>query len=464
MERKHTFTFKAKQRLSQRINSLLGVWVGISFSGLLIWNGIIGMPSQIANCNIPYPGNEAVIHLEVGDTLCIPQGEVFTGRIEKLPKGSLIRVNKKAIFQPIGLWEAKGSIDNHGLIVMEDILNAKGLLIDNKGKIDFRHELGADAKIEILNRLDGEINFLASINQLDANLQLDNYGDIQVEGELHLGNKTRIINNGRIVLERSAVINGQISNFGIVQSYEKVLIGRKANIINHCSFIATNAVEIESKGFSNNGILMKNSGEELEKALEQNSCASRFKASKPVVLQFFSPRKVESYARLRWQVEKGSKAAYFEIERSLDNNSFEILDRIDVSEKADQTYKFLDTNLKDINQGTVYYRLKITNSQGKHNFGPVAELVINEEKAVSLRIDEQGGDLINLNFSNPSGKPLEISLKDSRGHELKNMELGTGKVSDDFSLDIKDVPDGTYRISLISEDDIQTEELIIDRD
>ncbi|MEL6256336.1 MAG: hypothetical protein AAFR87_30315, partial [Bacteroidota bacterium] len=108
MDRKNTFTFNAKQRITHKLNGLLGIWVGISFSGLLIWNGIVGMPSQNTSCNFPYPGNEAAISLQAGDTLCIPMGEVFTGRIEKLPKGALIRVNKNAIFQPIGLWEAEG--------------------------------------------------------------------------------------------------------------------------------------------------------------------------------------------------------------------------------------------------------------------------------------------------------------------------------------------------------------------
>ena len=84
MDRKNTFTLNAKQRITQKLNGLLGVWVGISFSGLLIWNGIVGMPSQNTSCNVPYPGNEAAISLQAGDTLCIPMGEVFTGRIEKL--------------------------------------------------------------------------------------------------------------------------------------------------------------------------------------------------------------------------------------------------------------------------------------------------------------------------------------------------------------------------------------------
>lgn len=459
MDRKNTFTLNAKQRITQKLNGLLGVWVGISFSGLLIWNGIVGMPSQNTSCNVPYPGNEAAISLQAGDTLCIPMGEVFTGRIEKLPKGALIRVNKNAIFQPIGLWEAEGSIDNHGLIVIEDILNAKGLKLDNKGKIEFRHAPGTDAKLDILNRLDASITFLSNISQLHAKLNIQNYGDVHFEGSVHLGKESKIENKGRLVLEESTVINGRVTNFGIVQSYEKVLLGPKANIQNHCNIVAPNAAEISHKGFNNNGSLLSSVGGELDKNLEAQDCASRFKSSKPVVLQFFRPQLIEDFAQLKWQVENSSRASYFELQRSFDNNNFSSLDRLEASEKEDQVYKFLDAGLRYEGESMVYYRLKMTNSQGKANYGPVVEMVLNDEKSIALQVAELEESRLSLRYKNPAQEKLELSLTDEQGTEVKKLDLAGDKAINQLDLDLTDIPAGNYTLSLSSQYSTQTEEI-----
>ncbi|MEM6799783.1 MAG: hypothetical protein AAF696_00180, partial [Bacteroidota bacterium] len=246
---KRRFHFKNDQRLSQKLNGLLGLWVGISFSGLLIWNGIVGMPSQISSCNYPYPGNEATINLKAGDTLCIPPGELFTGRIENLPKGALIRVNAQAMFQPIGIWNAKGSIDNYGLIVIDDQISTQGLGIDNKGKIEIRHNPGNKADLNILNRLGASINTSSNVSNLNSRITLENYGDIYFEGKIRIGSKTKIENNGRINFEDFSTLNGSVSNFGIIQAYEKILISQQAKVQNHCSFIAPNSREFSEASF-----------------------------------------------------------------------------------------------------------------------------------------------------------------------------------------------------------------------
>lgn len=380
MERKHTFRFNTGNKLSQKINSLLGVWVGISFSGLLIWNGIVGMPSHLSSCTLPYPGSEANISLRVGDTLCIPPGETFIGRIEHFPKGAHIKVYNNAIFQPIGLWNAKGSIENQGHIVMEEMLTADGLGIDNAGKIDVQQAPEKDAKLHILNRMDGSIRFKSNISYLQAKLDMQNYGDVYMEGDFRLGKHCKIENNGKIVLQRGFVIEGQISNFGIVQTYENLLLGKNANIYNHCSIISPNNDYYTHKGFKNNGSLLTSASQQLEEDLELTGCASRFKSSKPIILQFFSSKVESELPTLRWQVEKGSRASYFELERSFDKNTFYGIDRIDVSEQEDKIYKISDNGLDKGNaSGKVYYRLRMINNQGSTNYSPVLEMALKDK-------------------------------------------------------------------------------------
>jgi len=378
MERKHTFTANTKQKVSQKINGLLGVWVGISFSGLLIWNGIVGMPSQLSNCTVPYPGSEAVISLKVGDTLCIPAGETFKGKIESFPKGSQIRVSQHAIFDPIAFWDAKGSIENQGLFIMQNLLNADGLKIDNKGKIDVQQVPGTDANLSVLNRRDADIRFLSTVDHLDAKLNLQNYGNLYIESDFRMGKNCMIENNGKLVMQGTFVTDGRISNFGIVHSYENILLGKNANINNQCSFIAPNIDKITHPGFSNSGSILTTASNKLEAALKNPQCASRFQASNPIILQFFSSKFEKNLPVLKWQVEKGSNASSFELERSFDNSNFEGINFQEVSEDQDRIFKLSDKDLAASSSNVVYYRLRMTNTQGKVNYSPVIQMALNE--------------------------------------------------------------------------------------
>lgn len=459
------FHFKNNQKLSQKLNGLLGLWVGISFSGLLIWNGIVGMPSQISSCNTPYPGNEAVISLSPGDTLCIPAGEVFTGRLEKLPKGALIRVNAQAVFQPIALWNAKGSIDNHGLIVFEDLVNAQDLSIDNKGKINLKHNLGKKANLNILNRLGASINSFSNVTELNSQIKIENYGDVYFEGKIRIGEKVKIENNGRINFEEFSSLNGDISNFGIIQAYEKLLISRQARIQNHCSFIAPNSREFSDISFKNDGITLNQAGDKLEEELDKYACYPRFSEVNPVVLQYFRPKIQEELAVIRWQIDLGSKASFFELERSFDKDNFESLDRIDVEGKEHSTFEYIDSKLfGEQKSDQVYYRLKMTNLQGVENYGPTIQLSLDDTEGLGMRLEQYDENALYLSYSNPKNEKLDLQIKHKGGELVKQVEIAPDRALNEVLLDLKEFPSGDYEVVLSNDESFKMETIHIARD
>jgi len=107
-----------------------------------------------------------------------------------------------------------------------------------------------------------------------------------------------------------------------------------------------------------------------------------------------SSRNVE----LQWVTNSGWKNEYFEIERSVDGESFEVLTSVENEDLSDDMayYESIDNQPA---QGTSYYRIKQIYTDGTFDYTKV--------KAVDFNIDLEGIST----FPNPAQGELFISVK-----------------------------------------------------
>ena len=141
------------------------------------------------------------------------------------------------------------------------------------------------------------------------------------------------------------------------------------------------------------------------------------------------------YVLLEWQTAKNQDTEYFGVERSLDNQDWQEIGRVEAVENVDinMDYSFLD---KQPETGKVFYRLREVDIHGSFSYSKVIE--ISRESPISV-FPNPMSDILYLPLSSGDWKG---ELFDSQGRRISSYE----KVED--SIDLSEFPDGTYILRL----------------
>jgi hypothetical protein len=159
--------------------------------------------------------------------------------------------------------------------------------------------------------------------------------------------------------------------------------------------------------------------------------------------------------RLSWATAMELNNSHFEIERSLDGRDFEYLDEELGNGNSNNIikYEYWDDYLPS-NTKMIYYRLKQVDFDGAFEYSPVV-FVSNEDGATQMRI-----------YPNPASDHVSVSKP---GYDFDVQILNQGGIvvaqktgqQDQAQLDLTNVPSGMYIISVITEAEKESKQLII---
>jgi hypothetical protein len=133
----------------------------------------------------------------------------------------------------------------------------------------------------------------------------------------------------------------------------------------------------------------------------------------PVKLEYFESNVKNNAVELSWKVANNEEAAKFEIEKSADGKEYNSIATIYPANKGTQSvYRYTDDKT---NQANIYYRLKITDSDGVITFSKV--IVINFNKA-----------LFNLKIANPVYADMTMMYESSNNQQCSIRMFNTAGV------------------------------------
>ena len=130
--------------------------------------------------------------------------------------------------------------------------------------------------------------------------------------------------------------------------------------------------------------------------LEQNFCTYSSRdtvyvtvMALPLKLVSFTATKRANYNLLKWQTASENNTDYFAIERSTNGKDFSPIGTVKAAgySSENRNYNFIDDN-PPLSTGTLYYRLKMVDKDGKFTYSPV-------------RLVEKGGEVVTI-LPNPS--------------------------------------------------------------
>ena len=166
----------------------------------------------------------------------------------------------------------------------------------------------------------------------------------------------------------------------------------------------------------------------------------------PLSLTSFTASIDKENIELNWTSEAQINVNNFAIERSYDANSFEGIATVAASSKDKDVYSFIDKNYAIAKvKNNIYYRLKITDKDGKFVYSPVRSVAINNLTTNFEIYPNPANSKIFVQLNDATNPVYYITIIDANGRAvmmLPQPNLGNG-------IDISSLNNGNYFIQLI---------------
>ncbi|RYE50376.1 MAG: T9SS type A sorting domain-containing protein [Sphingobacteriales bacterium] len=166
-------------------------------------------------------------------------------------------------------------------------------------------------------------------------------------------------------------------------------------------------------------------------------------AALPVNFMAFDAKKVSSGIQVTWKVAGEENVNRYEVERSLDGRNFTTLSTVATDKK--DTYTYFDPS----SNGTVYYRIKNVDNDGKYKYSTIARLV-NGKSEIVLKAFPQPV-LSQLTLQHPVIKGTSVvTVTTADGRLVKSIKPTTGSMQ--TFVDMSNLQGGMYMVRFDSGD------------
>jgi len=166
-------------------------------------------------------------------------------------------------------------------------------------------------------------------------------------------------------------------------------------------------------------------------------------AALPVNFMAFDAKKVSSGIQVTWKVAGEENVNRYEVERSLDGRNFTTVATVGTDKK--DTYTYFDPS----SNGTVYYRIKNVDNDGKYKYSTIARLV-NGKSEIVLKAFPQPV-LSQLTLQHPVIKATSVvTVSTADGRIVKTIKPTTGSMQ--TFVDMSSLQGGMYMVRFDSGD------------
>ncbi|MDZ4667272.1 MAG: T9SS type A sorting domain-containing protein [bacterium] len=169
----------------------------------------------------------------------------------------------------------------------------------------------------------------------------------------------------------------------------------------------------------------------------------------PVIMNKFDAVKIGSVIQLNWQTASEINNAYFNIERSFDNQNFEAIGRVKGNGNSNRiiNYEYNDFDAAEMfsSQKQLYYHLKQVDFDGKFEYSKTAVVQLNELNTIEpVVIPNPNNGEFNIQLQGiQSEQQVSIEIYDIMGKSVYESKLLMGKEINQMSIS-KQLPAGMY--------------------
>ncbi|MBC8035323.1 MAG: S8 family serine peptidase [Chitinophagaceae bacterium] len=175
----------------------------------------------------------------------------------------------------------------------------------------------------------------------------------------------------------------------------------------------------------------------------------------PVTLLSFTAVREQSAGVLNWSTSSESNTELFIVEKSANGIDYTNIGTVKAANAGNviSRYKFMDNNLQ---VGTTYYRLRMTDKDGSFKYSPLRMITFNSEKFyINILPNPVTKGTLYINTSSNCSK---IELCDISGRILKSFTVKGIR----NTLQVGDIIKGIYLLRVVTDEGKKTEKIIID--
>ncbi|MEL7532530.1 MAG: FG-GAP-like repeat-containing protein, partial [Bacteroidota bacterium] len=306
---------------------------------------------------------------------------------------------------------------------------------------DYNTVVGAVDPNDILVTPEGDV---AATDSLSYTIRFQNVGTAAAQRVLILDTLSQHLDWASLqIVEVSHEYEMSVSEEGVLRF-----------VFDYIFLADSNSNEPESHGFIRYQILPHADSD--HGSLIQNRAAIQFDYSEFLITNTvenrirsfsFDVQKSGNDAQLIWLLSSAELAGRFEIERSLDGNSFGKVQTHEL--QIDQTeYRAVDLGIANLPLQTVYYRVKLILDDGRTQYSDVVSLSLKEE---ALAVFVQGypnpfGKYLNIQYHNPYNQKVNLRIVNGLGVSI--YQTHSLPAEGEVSVDTENWAAGYYYLSL----------------
>lgn len=180
----------------------------------------------------------------------------------------------------------------------------------------------------------------------------------------------------------------------------------------------------------------------------------------PVDLLNFDVRLLDGKdVEISWFTQNEYNLSHYTIERSADNLNFETIYTRKANNQAQNSYKQLDPNAKDLKQNILYYRLAQFDQNAKKTTTPSKAVHFDKPFYVGIYPNPFRNEL-NVRIFNPEEKPIRLALMDNLGRELLTLSLQGKEIETQIDKYTQNLAAGAYFLKISQETNIEIIKII----
>ena len=151
--------------------------------------------------------------------------------------------------------------------------------------------------------------------------------------------------------------------------------------------------------------------------------------------------------RLDWKAETDREHHYFDVEKSIDNNSFVPIGRV----TGGPPYFLIDPSP---NTGNNYYRIKAVDYDGTTTYTKVINVVYDPSKYAISIFPNPMREKLNIKILSPKSGPIQLRVTDMQGRVVYQDSRFINEGSTAIQLDVKKWPTQLYSVRIMTSDNI----------
>jgi hypothetical protein len=181
----------------------------------------------------------------------------------------------------------------------------------------------------------------------------------------------------------------------------------------------------------------------------------------PLTLLEFNGILVNSNAILNWKTENEINTDRFSIERSVEGRNYTAIGSVNALNNAGvSNYNFTDPAVTSLGVPVVYYRLRLSERNGRMAYSRIVVLSIDGKKNKVLLYPNPAINELNLSISMSRSEKIQGSIIDNTGRILLQQQWNLSAGSTSLSIDISVLAKGVYYLELKGENFIERKKFV----